>query len=127
MGTPPLIDKHSRNEHDIPIPLLQLSLVQPFKVDGLLLELVERRGREVAMGCDRASVFTDSREPGRLKDFSQDVFSCRTRRTENEDWMVLYPKYSVTRVGFIRARRSRTGKRSSHVSWIFCFQSQHCS
>jgi len=78
---------NARDEHDIPLSLLESSLVEPLKVHDLLLELLlaHLSGHiQLRRGGHASSRFADARERRGRDELAQEVAARRASRAEDE-------------------------------------------
>lgn len=88
---------YSRDENDVPVPLLHSRVPQLLKVDLLLLELAVVRRKLVFCG-DGASVLADARVPFRGENLAQDVSaggSCRSKDECAESYTQTTPSVTL--------------------------------
>jgi hypothetical protein len=88
---------NARDEHDIPLSLLESSLVEPLKVHDLLLELLPAHlsGHiQLCHGRHASSRFADARERRGRDELAQEVAARRASRTEDESRFRGFFKFS---------------------------------
>jgi hypothetical protein len=76
--------KDTRNEHDIPVSLLQTRLIKPLKVNDLLLELPARLKGQIFFRRHAAPRFADTRECRGFDELAQEVAARLASRAEDE-------------------------------------------
>jgi hypothetical protein len=106
-----------RDKHDIPLSLVQPRLIEPLKIDDLLLEpLVSLEGGQVLRGRHASSHFANARERRARDELAQEVAARLASGAEDE--CRFRASFDVKRSGFGSVFGS--ARRSSSIFELRC-------